>query len=90
MDNSRHGESGQLGTLWETKTPELMTGEILVTTLEAIVKAAKLQNFTAVKLFGEKAFSSSGKRILNINAQPADPYVKGKKILDPNYGSRTW
>jgi hypothetical protein len=90
MDNSRHSESGRLGTLWETKTPELMTGEILVTTLEAIVKAAKLQNFAAVKLFGEKAFSSSGKRILNINAQPADPYVKGAKTADPNVGSRTW
>lgn len=89
MSESRHGESGQLGTLWETKVPELMTGEILVTTLEAIVKAAKLQNFAAVKLFGEKAFSASGKRILNINVQLADPYVKGSKAVEGR-DSRTW
>lgn len=88
MSGERKGESGQLGTLWETKTPELMTGEVLVTTLEAIVKAAKLQNFAAVKLFGEKAFSASGKRILNINAQPSDPYVKGAREVRTD--SRTW
>lgn len=88
MSGERQGESGKLGTLWETKVPELMTGELLVSTLEAIVKAAKLQNFTAVKLFGEKAFSSSGKRILNINATPADPYVKGKRAESSE--SRTW
>ena len=68
-----------MGTLWETKNEHLLTGEISVSTLEAIVKSAKMNGFTAVKLFGEKTFSGSGKKILNINAQPAHPYVAGAK-----------
>jgi hypothetical protein len=74
---AKGGTAKDLVTLWQTKVDNMLSGEMLTEELEKLVKAAKVGNKKAIKFLGFKNHSRSGKPILNILAEPADPY-KGK------------
>lgn len=70
------GDAKQLVTLWQTKIDNMVSGEIETDKLDALVKAAKVGGKAAIKFLGFKNTSKTGKKILNILAEPCDPYQK--------------
>lgn len=71
------GTAKELVTLWETRVENMLGGNISVEKLENLVKAAKIEGKPEVKFLAFKNQSRTGKKILNILAEPADAYVKG-------------
>lgn len=88
------GDAKQLLTLWETKRDDMMTGEIKVELLENLVKAAKIGGFPCVKFLAFKNLSPTGKKLLNVLADPCHAYVKpgteGKSKIDEKKKTASW
>lgn len=71
------GTAKELVTLWETKVENMLGGDVDVELLENLIKAAKIAQKPCIKFLAFKNVSRSGKKILNILAEPTDKYVKG-------------
>lgn len=85
------GTAKELVTLWETKVENMLGGNLPVETLDNLVKAAKVAGKPEIKFLAFKNQSRTGKKILNILAEPADAYVKntGEKKQETKARS-TW
>lgn len=71
------GTAKDLVTLWQTRVENMLSGEVSVDELETLLKAAKVGNKKAIKFLAFKNTSrGKGIPILNILAEPCDPYVK--------------
>lgn len=75
MADKEKGNAKQLVSLWQTKNDNMVAGEMELEKLETLVKAAKVAGKKAVKFLAFKNTSPSGKKLLNILAEPCDPYV---------------
>jgi hypothetical protein len=62
----------------------MLGGEFPVEKLEALVKAAKVGHKESIKFIAFKNLSRSGKKIINILAEPCDPYKKQDKDAEGN------
>ncbi|MDE2103384.1 MAG: hypothetical protein KGL39_39450 [Patescibacteria group bacterium] len=73
------GEAKQLVSLWPNrKIPNMMSGEIAVADLENLLKAATVGGKKAIKFLAFKNETKTGRTVVNILAEPCDPYEKGK------------
>ena len=70
------GTAKELVTLWETRRDDMLGGDVDTEKLENLVKAAKVGGKPRIKFLGFKGMSRTGKKVLNILAEPADEYVK--------------
>ncbi len=70
------GTAKELVTLWETKVENMLGGNVSVDVVENLVKAARVGGKPEIRLIAFKNVSKSGKKILNVLAEPADKYVK--------------
>jgi len=70
------GTAKELLTLWETRRDDMLTGDVEVGKMEELVKAAKVGGKPMIKFLGFKGVSRTGKKVLNILAEPGDAYVK--------------
>ena len=73
---SQERTAKQIITLWETKRDDMLTGDMDTAVLADLVKAAQIGGKTKVKFLGFKGYSKTNKKVLNILAEPSDPYVK--------------
>lgn len=77
------GTAQPLTKLWGTKKQGMYTAELDVSSLDALVKAAKVQQKTKVKFLAFMGLSQGGKGVIDILAEPCDPYVKGQSMREP-------
>ena len=84
------GTAVKLCTLWQTKKEGMLTCELDVTSLEALVKAAKLVQKTKVKFLAFAGQSQGGKRTIDILAEPCDPYQKGTTQRESTAPPQHW
>ena len=84
------GNAKKICTLWQTKNDTMLAGEIPLEMLEGLVKAAHLGKHEAVKFLAFKGESKGGKKILDILAEPCDPYVRGESQREPTAPRSSW
>lgn len=78
------GTAKELMTLWETRRDDMLGGDIEVEKLENLVKAAKVGSKPMIKILAFKGLSRTGKKVLNLLAEPAEFYVKpGSEKKEP-------
>ena len=79
----------QILTLWETKRDDMMTGDMDTALLADLVKAAQVGGKPKVKFLAFKSLSKTGKRVMNVLAEPADAYVKPGSAAKPTEKPRS-
>ena len=85
------GNAIKLTTLWQTKKDGMLTAELDVSSLDALVKAAKVGGKTKVKFLAFTGTSQGGKRTIDILAEPCDPYVKpGDSTREHTAPPKSW
>lgn len=84
------GAAKELLTLWETKRDDMLGGDVDTEKLENLVKAAKVGGKPKIKFLAFKNTSKTGRRILNILAEPADEYVKPGKEKKEGKPRSSW
>ena len=86
------GTAKELLTLWQTKRDDMMGGDVDTDKMAELVKAAQVGGKTKIKFLAFKSLSKTGKRVLNILAEPADAYVRpaSKGESKPETGSSSW
>lgn len=72
----------ELLSLWETKRDDMMTGDVDTVKMAELVKAAQVGGKPKIKFLAFKSLSRTGKRVMNILAEPADAYVKPGTAAD--------
>lgn len=85
------GTATKLTTLWQTKKEGMLTATLDLSSLDSLVKAAKLAGKPNIKFLAFTGTSQGGKRIIDILAEPCDPYVKpGESQREPTVPPKSW
>lgn len=84
------GNAKELFSLWETRKPDMLSGEVMLEKVEELVKAARVGQKKAIKFLAFKNLSRSGKKVLNVLCEPCDPYVKKDGSTPSTGGNNTW